>query len=189
MKAHIPPHVQEKLLQAAKSNIGIKFDLGCGDIQQEGFIGIDAVPSPYVDICMDLEQLPYKGIPDECASLLMAGHIVEHLKPWLFFAIMNEWWRITKLGGQLMIATPYAGSLSYWQDPGHIHGFNELSFEYFDPNSAHTGRTLFSVYKPKPWKVEKCTWDIAGTLEVLLTKIPDDPSYHKLDLGNKFYSK
>jgi hypothetical protein len=184
----IPDHIRQRLQEAQKSETGVKFDLGAGDIQQEGFIGIDKVKSPYVDICMDLEELPY-DIPDECASLLMAGQIVEHLKPWLFMDIMNEWWRITKLGGQLMVSTPYAGSEIYWQDPTHIHGFNEISFKYFDPLDPHWGKLFYSIYRPKPWKMEKNTWNNSGCLEVLLTKIPDDPSYHELDLGKKFYSK
>ena len=190
MDYKFPDNIKQKLIEASKAEIGVKIDLACGDIQQEGSIGIDIVPSPYVDICMDLEHLPYKDIPDGCAQLLICSHFVEHTKPWLFIDIMNEWWRITKVGGQLMIATPYAGSTMYWQDPTHTHGFNELSFKYFDPFDPHWGRFLQSVYKPKPWKVEKNTWDISGTLEVLLTKIPDDPSYHKLDLGDtKYFDK
>jgi SAM-dependent methyltransferase len=168
--------------------VGVNIDLACGDIQREGFIGIDIVPSPYVDIVMDLEQTPYKDFPDECVQLSICSHFVEHTKPWLFIDIMNEWWRITKPGGQLMIATPYAGSIGYWQDPTHTHGFNELSFKYFDPRDPHWGNFLYSVYRPKPWKLEKNTWDISGTLEVLLTKIPNDPSYRTLEIkpANQF---
>jgi hypothetical protein len=187
MEYKFPEHIKQRLQEAVKSDVGISLDLGAGDIQQEGFIGIDKTPSPYVDICMDLEELPYKDIPDECASLLMAGQIVEHLKPWLFIDIMNEWWRITKLGGQLMIGTPYAGSLGFWQDPTHVHGFNELSFKYFDPLDATWGNAFYSIYKPKPWKLEKNLWSNTGNLEILLTKIPDDPSYHKLDLKPPFF--
>ena len=186
---NIPQHIIDKLQKAVTEEVGVRFDLAAGDIQREGCIGIDIVPSPYVDICMDLEVTPYKDIPDNCASLLLCSHFVEHTKPWLFMAMMDEWWRITKMGGQLMIATPYGGSTAYFQDPTHVHGFNELSFKYFDPQDPHWGNFLYSVYKPKPWKLVKNTWDISGILEVALTKIPDDPSYHKLDLGDKFYSK
>ena len=186
MRAVIPDHIQKKLQEASEAEIGVRLDLGAGDMQQEGFIGIDKVPSPYVDIQMDLEDLPYP-IPDNCAQLLMAGQIVEHLKPWLFMDIMNEWWRITKPGGQLMIGTPYAGSMNFWQDPTHVHGFNELSFKYFDPLDATWGNAFYSIYKPKPWKLEKNTWDSTGNLEVLLTKIPDDPSYHKKDIKPPYF--
>lgn len=188
MKVVIPDHIKKTLEEASQNEVGVKFDIGCGDIQQEGFIGIDRVPSSYVDICLDLEKTPYP-FPDGCASLLMAGQIVEHLKPWLLVDIMNEWWRITKIGGQLMIATPYAGSELFWADPTHTKGWNELTPKYFDPLDLHMGDFWYKVYKPKPWKVKKNTWEMSGMMEILLEKIPDDPSYHKLDLRPKFFNK
>jgi hypothetical protein len=92
--------------------------------------------------------------------------------------IMDEWWRIMKIGGQLMISTPYAGSSSFWQDPTHIKGWIEATPEYFDPFGPMSKGVLYKVYYPKPWKVEKNTWDLSGTLEVLMIKRQDDPNKH-----------
>ena len=178
----IPEHIKKLLKEAVNQEVGVKFDLACGDLKQQGCIGIDIIPNQYVDIVGDLEETPYKGIPSECASLLIVSHYVEHIKPWLLIDVMNEWWRILKVGGQMMVSTPYAGSPQFWQDPTHIKGWNEATPEYFDPFGPMTKGSLYHVYHSAPWKVIKNTWDITGTLEVLFEKRPDDPSYHEVKL-------
>ena len=159
-----------ELLEKYKS---VKIDLGCGEAKQLGWIGIDIRPVKGVDLVWDLEKMPYP-LPPECANLLMASHLVEHLKPWFFIDIMNEWWRILKYEGQLMIATPYGGSPGFWQDPTHINGCNETTWDYFDP----FGQGLYKIYKPKPWKIEKSLWNMQGNIEVVLAKRREDKSYY-----------
>lgn len=168
----------KKLLK--ERNKGVIIDLGCGENKTEGAIGIDVRPLKGVDIVWDLEKIPYP-LPDECAHLLIASHIVEHLKPWLFIDIMNEWWRILKPDGKLMISTPYANSPGFWQDPTHIKGFSEISWAYFDPFPPKdlVSDDLYSIYKPKPWKIDKNYWNVLGSLEVSLIKRREDPSYYK----------
>lgn len=63
-----------------KNNLGIKIDLGCGAQKQPGFVGIDNRPLPGVDIVHDLELFPWP-LPDECASVVMSSHLLEHLDP------------------------------------------------------------------------------------------------------------
>jgi SAM-dependent methyltransferase len=156
---------------------GIRIDIGCGGNKQDGFVGIDYRKLPGVDIVHDLEKFPWP-LPDECASLAMSSHVVEHINPHggVFLRFMDEAWRILKPGGQFMIATPYAGSPGYWQDPTHCNGCNEMTWAYFDPMEA--GGHLYKIYQPKPWKIESSTWNIAGNMEVLLVKRKDDKSYH-----------
>lgn len=167
------------LLEDGVLGEGVRLDLGAGDAPAAGFIGVDRVPSPWIDIVLDLENTPYP-IPSECAVMLLASHIVEHFKPWLFIDIMNEWWRILKPQGELIIATPYAGSHGYWQDPTHVRGFNETSFLYFDPLHQKTQGQLYQVYRPLPWEVKEQHWDMSGNLEAKLVKRRDDPSYHEI---------
>lgn len=56
-----------------------KIDIGCGENKQPGFIGVDFRKGPNVDIVQDLTKFPWRGIPDECASLAMASHVLEHI--------------------------------------------------------------------------------------------------------------
>lgn len=151
---------------------GIKLDIGCGENKQPGFLGIDRRSLPGVDIVHDLEVFPWP-IPDDIVLIAIGSHIIEHIKPWLSIEFMDEIWRIMKPGGELALATPYAGSPGYWQDPTHCNPCNEATWQYFDPDYP-----LYQIYKPRPWKIKKGfpVWHQIGNLEVVLSKRP-------LDLG------
>lgn len=61
-------------------NQGIKIDLGGGASPQPGFVNIDIRDLPEVDIVHNLELFPWP-LPSECASLIMASHLLEHINP------------------------------------------------------------------------------------------------------------
>lgn len=157
---------------------GIKLDIGCGANKQPGFVGIDNRKLPGVDIVQDVEKFPWP-LPDRCANLAVASHLVEHIDPHggVFLRFMDEVWRILKYGGQFMIATPYAGSHGYFQDPTHCNPCNEATWAYFDPLEADG--ILYKIYKPKPWKIEINTWHVNGNMEIVLSKRKEDPSYYE----------
>ena len=159
-------------------NQGIKLDLGGGANPQEGFVNIDVRKLPKVDIVHNLEKFPWP-LPNECASMAMASHLVEHINPHggVFLCFMDEVWRVLKPGGKFMIAAPYAGSPGFWQDPTHCNGCNETTWAYFDPLEA--GGWLYKIYKPKPWKIEFSSWSQQGNMEVVLVKRKIDRSYYE----------
>lgn len=161
-----------------KYNQGIKLDLGCGAAKQNGFVGLDNRKLPGVDIVQNLEKFPWP-LPDECASLAIASHLVEHINPHggVFIRFMDEVWRVLKYGGQFMISTPYAGSSGYWQDPTHCNGCNEITWAYFDP--IEVNGVLYKIYKPKPWKITFSSWSQNGNMEIVLKKRKEDPSYYE----------
>jgi hypothetical protein len=172
--------IDKKILSLIKSKgSNVRLDLGCGEHKNPGSIGIDKRQFAGVDIVHDLEVIPYP-LPDGCASVLIAGFVVQQLKPWLFMDIMNEWWRLLQVGGKLMISAPYAGSFGAVQDPLNIRGVNEAMWAYFDPfENIYSHGELYKTYKPKPWKIEFNAWNNPGNLEVVLEKRRDDKSYHK----------
>lgn len=77
VKMKTPPEIQKQLKQY---NRGICIDIGCGQDKQKGFFGIDKAKYDGVDLVWDLEHFPYP-LPNECASTIMASHIVEHINP------------------------------------------------------------------------------------------------------------
>ena len=157
-------------------NLGISLDLGCGANKQNGFVGIDARPLPGVDIVHDLEKFSWP-LPDRCASLAVASNLVEHINPHggVFLRFMDEVWRVLKPGGKFLIATPYAGSQGYWQDPTHCNGCNEVTWAYFDPLDRSG---FYKIYKPKPWKIVSTAFSVNGNMEVALEKRLEDKSYY-----------
>jgi SAM-dependent methyltransferase len=173
--------IKALLKEKAKVNI----NLGSSDALMPGFINVDMVKAPGIDVVHDLESFPWP-FPDECADLVIASQLVEHINPHkgVFLRFMDEAWRILKPGGQFMISTPYAGSAGYFQDPTHCNPCNEMTWEYFDPLSPTTGGKIYENYRPKPWKIVENSWYNNGNLEVVLEKRKDDPSYHP---GGKLY--
>lgn len=158
--------------QILKNKSGIRLDIACGENKQgPDWVGIDIQKLPGVDIVHDIETYPWP-LPDECVLTSVASHIVEHINPakFGFINFMNEVWRITKPGGQLAIATPYAGSMGYFQDPTHVNPCNEITWSYFDPEDVRTNGHLYKIYKPKPWKIVHCSYSRVGQLEVILEK-------------------
>jgi len=147
---------------------GILLDIGLTDEKQPNFVRMAARKSPGVDIVHDLEWFPWP-LPDDSCLIVLAAHVIEHIKPWLAVAWMNEVWRVMKKDGQLAIATPYAGSPGWYQDPTHCGHFTELSFHYFDPRFPK----LFAVHTPRPWTIEQGnpTWKSGGNLECVLRPI------------------
>lgn len=168
-KLHLPVEVLNRMKtalikKALVAKRQVMLDLGCGDHKMEGFIGMDRRKRPGVDVVHDVEDLPWP-FKDETFNTVAMSHLMEHLNPKYTVEIMNEIWRITKPGGHLMIAMPYAGSFGFWQDPTHIHAWNEATPTYFDPNCA-----LYDVYKPLPWQIKDNIWRSDGNIEVCFIK-------------------
>jgi hypothetical protein len=85
-----------------------------------------------------------------------------------FIRLMDEVWRVTRMGGKFHFVVPYGTSDGYQQDPTHVNPITETTLEYFDPYKASG---LWHFYRPKPWSIELSAWQSNGFLEVLLKKI------------------
>lgn len=171
------PKVSKETLDKIASYKMLKCDLGCGANKHPSFFGLDVRPLPGVDLVQDLEEFPW-ALPDNCADLVVASHLVEHINPakFGFINFMNEVWRILKPDGEFAFVTPYAGSPGYWQDPTHLNPVSHRTLWYFDP--LHESR-YFTIYTPKPWKIKSSNHNPVGNLEAVLIKRREDPSYGK----------
>lgn len=97
-----------------------------------------------------------------------------------FMRFMDEVWRTLKPGGQFISTFPYAGSPGYFQDPTHVNPITHVTMAYFDPLAKDaTGHMyhLYSIYRPKPWKIIKCFYDQNGFMEIAMEKRKIDASY------------
>jgi SAM-dependent methyltransferase len=101
-----------------------------------------------------------------------------------FIRFMDEVWSKLKPGGQFISTFPYAFSPGYAQDPTHVCPISHVTLAYFDPlakDSAGNMYHLYTIYRPKPWKVLRCFYSQEGFIEVALEKRIIDPSYHVTD--------
>lgn len=117
---------QEK--QEAKSEV-LKVDLACGQSKQEGFVGVDIVKLPGVDIVHNLEVYPWP-FEDNSVDEVFCSHYVEHTPCLMKF--MNELHRIMKIGAKCTVLAPYYTSMRCWQDPTHLRAISEASFLYYN---------------------------------------------------------
>jgi len=167
-------------LSAAK---GINLDIGCGENKQKGFVGMDRRDVEGVDIVWDIEDFPWPLEAESCLSVV-GSHILEHIKPWYSVDLMNETWRILKVDAAAAFVMPYPGSRGFWQDPTHCNGWNEVTWQYFDPDYP-----LYMIYKPKPFKIEFGfpVWQANGNIEVMMRKVPElKPGWDKIPEKSEF---
>ena len=162
---------QVGIAELLKQRGGIRLDIGCGEAKQLGFVGMDMRALDGVDIVHDWNDYPWP-LPDESCVMLMASHVVEHVNPadGGFLRWMAEAWRILVPDGEFAIAVPHGSSQGYLQDPTHCNQVNETTWAYFDP-----GTPLYTIYRPKPWKIKHLSWNPAANIEVVLVKVSDDP--------------
>ena len=117
--------------QEEKKEMKVKINLGCGKDIKPGWINVDKIEYPSVDVVHDLNEFPWP-FDDNFADYILMNHVLEHLDD--VVKVMEEVWRILKPGGIVEIYTPYYKSKKAFRDPTHKHFFTEESMNYFTRN-------------------------------------------------------
>jgi ubiquinone/menaquinone biosynthesis C-methylase UbiE len=125
----------------------MKLDIGCGKNKKMGFIGLDKVKLPGVDIVCDLdkEKIP---LQDNSIEEVFSMHFMEHTADLLF--VMEEVWRICKNEAKITIAVPYFTSVGAFRDPTHKRFFAYETFDHFTNT-----KKLPSFYSKVKFKIIK----------------------------------
>ena len=131
----------------------IKLDLGCGASKREGYIGVDSLELPGVDIVHDLTTFPYPFSENEVDEIIM-DNVLEHLPQPL--KVVEEIYRVCKNNAGVTIAVPYFRSYYATIDPTHVNFFGSNWFNYFDPTHPFQQKYQYSHAK---FKVEKIAFD------------------------------
>lgn len=90
-------------------------NLGCGNDVRPGFVNIDLFSDDPGVVGMDVRQL---DLPDNCADGIIASDILEHFSHREVDAVLREWARVLKPGGELVVRSP---SLRL-QAKAYLHG-------------------------------------------------------------------
>jgi hypothetical protein len=118
-----------------------RLHLGCGKKILEGYVNMDIVEAPGVDVVADISQgLPF---PDNAFEEILAIDFVEHIAQPRVISTMNDIWRVMAPGGILKIHTPQAPGITAFQDPTHVSFWNEESFTYYE--DGHHRRENYGV--------------------------------------------
>lgn len=108
-----------------------RLNLGCGRDLREGWINLDAVALPGVDVVADLSKCAKTPLPfeDDGIDEFLLSHLLEHIPEPL--PLMAELYRIAKPGAKMQIRVPHGAHDDAWTDPTHVKPYFARSFGYF----------------------------------------------------------
>ena len=84
-----------------------KLHLGCGKKHIPGFLHVDALSFPHVDVVGPVDSLPF--VEDGTVELIYACHVLEHFGRAETARVLSEWFRALAEGGVLRLAVPDFG--------------------------------------------------------------------------------
>lgn len=105
-----------------------KLNLGCGKNIKEGWINVDCVSGPGVDIVWKWgagQHFRHPFIIQE----VYCSHVLEHITNPL--EAMEELYGICGANAKAVFRTPYGSSDNAWEDPTHVRPYFVRSFAYF----------------------------------------------------------
>lgn len=82
----------------------LKLHVGCGKRFLPGFVHIDLADYPHIKWRRDVRDLSF--LPNECADLLYASHVLEYFDRWEVKEVLKTWWAVLQVGGTLRVAVP-----------------------------------------------------------------------------------
>lgn len=108
-----------------------RLNVGCGRHPLPGWINLDRVPGPAVDVVADLDALRSAPLPlpDDSIDEFLLAHVIEHLEDPL--GLLQELWRIAKPGALAVIRVPHGASDDAWEDQTHRRPYFVGSFGFF----------------------------------------------------------
>jgi ubiquinone/menaquinone biosynthesis C-methylase UbiE len=109
----------------------LRLNLGSGPWKKDGWVNVDVITHPDVDVVHDLNDIPWP-FADESVERIYACNILEHLAD--VVQVMEEIWRVLKPSGIAEIIVPYYHSSGAFRDPTHRQFFTEDSMDYFSVN-------------------------------------------------------
>ena len=122
------PHPEQPTLRV--------LDVGCGINKFPGALGIDRNPRTRADVLCELDHFPYP-FRDNSFDSVRAIHVIEHVSD--VIGAMEEFHRVLRPDGRLILATPHYTDFSSFCDPTHRWHLNSFSFRYFGDDNAGFG--------------------------------------------------
>ena len=111
----------------------MRLTLGAGSALLTGWINLDRVRLPGIDVVHDLDVGPW---PFESGSIdqIMAKDVFEHVADPVLF--MTECHRILRPGAGLFIQCPYYKGRDAYTDPTHKRFPTEHTFDFWTPGTV-----------------------------------------------------
>jgi len=122
----------DELLSLIDSGKRIALDIGCGPAKKTGYLGIDKLPLPGVDLIADME-LGFTFLPDNSVDEIYTSNFIEHIDNLELF--MKECHRVVKPGGEIRIYVPHFSNPWFFSAFTHRRFFGLYTFLYFSDHN------------------------------------------------------
>ncbi|MBI4438749.1 methyltransferase domain-containing protein [Candidatus Woesearchaeota archaeon] len=106
----------------------MRLNLGCGEKPMKGYLNVDVVKWPGVDMVLDIEKTPWP-FPENHFEEVRAENVLEHVHN--LDAVMAETERVLKPDGVFSIIVPHFHSHLAFTDPYHVRFFAPETFNYY----------------------------------------------------------
>lgn len=112
-------------------NAPLKLNLGSGPNKMEGYVNVDSIKFPNVDVVTNLtKKWPWKN---DTVSEVHCSHTLEHFERLERIHFVNELYRVLIPGGKCTIIVPYWASNRAYGDMSHCWPpVSEMWFSYLD---------------------------------------------------------
>lgn len=116
-----------------------KYNMGCGFNKKKEFINVDKFEGCNPDLCMDLEELPWK-IESNSAETVVFNHSMGHLgqDSNVFLGIIKELYRICAPNAEVLISVYHPRSDSFIADPTHVRAITPSTFILFNKKNCES---------------------------------------------------
>ncbi|MBV6431192.1 MAG: hypothetical protein IANPNBLG_01321 [Bryobacteraceae bacterium] len=144
-------------------------DVGCGRKKFPGSIGLDRNPAGDADVLADLDHFPFP-FRDRSFDQIRAIHVIEHVAD--VIRTMEEFHRMLRPGGRVILVTPHYTDFSSFCDPTHRWHLNSFSFRYFGRDNAGFGYYSRARFREISTRVKLLAlWRYCG-FELLVNAFP-----------------
>lgn len=126
----------------------MKLNLGCGNKRLDGYVNVDSNAVYKSDQIWDLNRFPYPWGNDSVDEVYMR-HVLEHVDN--IIAVMDEIWRVLRVGGRAHIEVPYVTHFQALGHPQHKHFFHWGTFGWLDV--ANRGRPGIESYTSRYYRI------------------------------------
>lgn len=123
----------------------LKLNIGCGRDVREGWLNVDAIAQPGVEVWNLTNRWPL----DDCSvEEIHASHVIEHFGQFHRCFVYDEAYRVLVPGGKMTVIVPHWANTRAYGDPTHQwppvteFSFYYLSRKWRDEQAPHTNSML-----------------------------------------------